>query len=72
MNNVLAALPVHERAMPFLAHLEELRKRIIFSILSILGGFFCVGPTPTGCSVLCSNRLSKRYATMASAGAWCT
>lgn len=39
MNNVLAALPVRERAMPFLAHLEELRKRIIFSILGILVGF---------------------------------
>ena len=33
MDNVLAALPMDERAMPFLAHLEELRKRIIFTIL---------------------------------------
>jgi sec-independent protein translocase protein TatC len=39
MANVIAALPVHERAMPFLAHLEELRKRIIFSVLGILVGF---------------------------------
>jgi sec-independent protein translocase protein TatC len=40
MANVIAsALPVHERAMPLLAHLEELRKRIIFSILGILVGF---------------------------------
>lgn len=40
MANVAASvLPLHERAMPFLAHLEELRRRIIFSILGILVGF---------------------------------
>jgi sec-independent protein translocase protein TatC len=38
-NNVASVLPRHERAMPFLAHLEELRRRIIFSILGILVGF---------------------------------
>jgi hypothetical protein len=35
-NFVASALPVHERAMPFLADLEELRKRATFSILGIL------------------------------------
>ena len=41
MANVVAcALPLHEHAMPFLAHLEELRRRIIVSILGILVGFF--------------------------------
>lgn len=37
-NVVASAPPVRERDMPFLAHLEELRRRIIFSIcvLSIL------------------------------------
>jgi sec-independent protein translocase protein TatC len=39
MANVAATLPLHERAVPFLAHLEELRKRIIFSVLGILVGF---------------------------------
>jgi len=40
MANVVAStLPLYERAMPFLAHLEELRKRIIFSVLGILAGF---------------------------------
>src|SRR5580698_2847415 len=39
MANVAATLPLHARAMPFLAHLEELRKRIIFSVLGILVGF---------------------------------
>src|SRR5580693_89936 len=38
-NVVASALPVHDRVMPFLAHLEELRKRIIFSVLGILVGF---------------------------------
>jgi sec-independent protein translocase protein TatC len=38
-NVVASALPVHERVMPFLAHLEELRRRIIFAILGILVGF---------------------------------
>jgi sec-independent protein translocase protein TatC len=41
MGNVVASvLPLHESAMPFLAHLEELRRRIIFSILGIVAGFF--------------------------------
>src|ERR1700689_2278653 len=39
MTKVVAALPVNEVAMPFLAHLEELRTRIIFSVLGILAGF---------------------------------
>ena len=38
-NVVASALPLHERAIPFLAHLEELRRRIIFSVLGILVGF---------------------------------
>jgi len=38
-NIVASVLPRHERAMSFLAHLEELRRRIIFSILGILVGF---------------------------------
>ena len=36
---VASVLPLHERAMPFLAHLEELRRRIIFCILGIIIGF---------------------------------
>ena len=36
---VASVLPLHERAMPFLTHLEELRKRIIFSVFGILVGF---------------------------------
>jgi sec-independent protein translocase protein TatC len=39
MANVVDSLPLHERAMPFLAHLEELRRRIIFCILGIIIGF---------------------------------
>jgi len=40
MANVVASvLPLHERTMPFLAHLEELRRRISFCILGILVGF---------------------------------
>jgi len=38
-NVVASALPLHERAMPFLVHLEELRRRIIFSVLGVLVGF---------------------------------
>ena len=37
-----AALPVpqqHPHSMPFLAHLEELRKRILFSVVGVLVGF---------------------------------
>jgi sec-independent protein translocase protein TatC len=34
-----SALPVHERSMSLLAHLEELRKRVIFSVLGIVAGF---------------------------------
>jgi len=35
-------LAQHVDSMPLLAHLEELRKRIIFSILGVLVGFFLV------------------------------
>jgi sec-independent protein translocase protein TatC len=38
-DTVASVLPLHERCMPLLAHLEELRKRIMFSILGILAGF---------------------------------
>ena len=38
-NPIVYVLPLRERAMPFLAHLEELRRRLIFSILGILAGF---------------------------------
>jgi sec-independent protein translocase protein TatC len=37
-----AAVPVpqqHTHSMPFLAHLEELRKRILFSVVGVLVGF---------------------------------
>ncbi len=34
-----SVLSLHTRSMPLLAHLEELRKRIIFSVLGVLGGF---------------------------------
>src|SRR3984957_11334608 len=30
---------LHLRSMPLLAHIEELRKRIIFSVLGVLAGF---------------------------------
>ena len=40
MANVVASvLPLHERTMPFLAHLEELRRRVICSILGVMVGF---------------------------------
>src|ERR1700677_5087457 len=34
-----SVLSLHARSMPLLAHLEELRKRIIFSVLGVLVGF---------------------------------
>jgi sec-independent protein translocase protein TatC len=34
-----SVLALHPRSMPLLAHLEELRKRIIFSVLGVLVGF---------------------------------
>jgi sec-independent protein translocase protein TatC len=34
-----SVLPLRERSMSLLAHLEELRKRVIFSVLGILAGF---------------------------------
>jgi sec-independent protein translocase protein TatC len=40
MDDATAYLPsLHARSMPLLAHLEELRKRIIFSVLGVLVGF---------------------------------
>jgi sec-independent protein translocase protein TatC len=36
---VASALSTHGRLMPLLGHLEELRRRIIFSVLGILAGF---------------------------------
>src|ERR1700684_2012206 len=40
MADATAYLPsLHARSMPLLAHLEELRKRIIFSVLGVLVGF---------------------------------
>src|SRR5580704_13651850 len=41
MTAATAILPsLHTRFMPLLAHLEELRKRIIFSVVGVLVGFF--------------------------------
>jgi hypothetical protein len=34
-----SVVALHSHSMPLLAHLEELRKRIIFSVLGILAGF---------------------------------
>src|SRR5580692_8329273 len=34
-----SVLALHTHSMPLLAHLEELRKRIIFSVLGVLVGF---------------------------------
>jgi sec-independent protein translocase protein TatC len=34
-----SVLSLHARSMPLLAHLEELRRRIIFSVLGVLVGF---------------------------------
>jgi sec-independent protein translocase protein TatC len=40
MTDATAFLPsLHTRSMPLLAHLEELRKRIIFSVIGVLVGF---------------------------------
>jgi sec-independent protein translocase protein TatC len=40
MANAAVSTPDHgSHAMPFLAHLEELRKRIIFSVVAVLVGF---------------------------------
>jgi hypothetical protein len=44
-------LPMHERAMPFLAHLVELRRRIFFQFLEYWSDFFSAGPTRIGYSV---------------------
>ena len=73
MANVVASvLPLHERAMPFLAHLG-LRRRIIFSILGIPVGFLpCWSFADRRFGLICSNRSFKPYGTMASEGAWCT
>src|ERR1700683_5666352 len=38
-DSTASVLSLHARSMPLLAHLEELRKRIIFSVLGILVGF---------------------------------
>lgn len=38
-NRAAFVLPLQERSMPLLAHLEELRRRIIFAILAIVVGF---------------------------------
>jgi sec-independent protein translocase protein TatC len=38
-STVASALPMHEQAMSLLAHLEELRRRIVLSLLGILTGF---------------------------------
>jgi len=37
----VSLLAQEAHSMPLLAHLEELRKRIVFSILGVLVGFFC-------------------------------
>jgi hypothetical protein len=37
-----SVLSLHARSMPLLVHLEELRKRIILSVLGVLGGFILV------------------------------
>ena len=38
-------LAQHTHSVPLLAHLEELRKRIIFSVVGVLAGFFvCSNP----------------------------
>ncbi|HEV2729528.1 MAG TPA: twin-arginine translocase subunit TatC, partial [Terriglobales bacterium] len=39
-NGAASVLAQHVDSMPLLAHLEELRKRIIFSVVGIVAGFF--------------------------------
>jgi len=39
-NAAVSVLAPHVRSMPLLAHLEELRKRIMFSVVGVLVGFF--------------------------------
>jgi sec-independent protein translocase protein TatC len=38
-DSAVSALPLHERSTSLLGHLEELRNRVIFSVLGILAGF---------------------------------
>ena len=38
-DTAVSLLPLHPRSMPLLDHLEELRKRIIYSVLGVLVGF---------------------------------
>jgi sec-independent protein translocase protein TatC len=39
VDTALSVLSLHTRSLPLLGHLEELRKRIIFSVLGVLVGF---------------------------------
>ena len=50
------------QAISLLAHLEELRKRIIYSILGSLPDFLPAGDMQIESLGMCSNRLSKRCA----------
>jgi Sec-independent protein secretion pathway component TatC len=41
-NGIAAVLAQNVDAMPLLAHLEELRKRIILAVVGVVVGFFLV------------------------------
>lgn len=42
MADATASVLAPTHAMPLLAHLEELRKRIIFSVIAVIAGFSLV------------------------------
>jgi len=69
-DTVASVQPLHERSMPLLAHLEELRKRIIFQFLGFLSALSCTGHSLTDCSLQCSSLLFTRYGNLASPAGW--
>jgi sec-independent protein translocase protein TatC len=68
-----AVLPLAQtpHSMPLMAHLEELRKRIIFSVVAVLVGFFSCWSFADRIFGLVHNPLFRHYVITASAVGWC-
>ena len=59
------------QSMPLLAHLEELMKRIICSVIAVLAGFLSCWSFADRIFGLMQQPLFRRYVTMGSAAGWC-
>jgi Sec-independent protein secretion pathway component TatC len=71
MADAAALRPQHTHPIPLLAHLEELRKRLILSVIGVSSAFSRAGPLLTVFSLWCSNLLFRHCVTTGWEVGWC-